>query len=152
MTDEWGGIDEKIQKLVTTLNYAGFQTTGSCEGHINRDAPAPWIKIGSDEIDKDAELREKMIKLLDRFYVSRAVPQDVRLMISDASFGFYLHNGGEFYDKWREEVQTTAAQIKSGHAIKANSLSDERENSRAEKLPLYQKEIEEFAEFLNKEN
>lgn len=72
------------------------------------------------------------------------------MKIEDANFGFYLHNGGEFYGKWREIVKEMAAQIEKGMRVSEILISDAEKNYRAENLPLYQKEIMGFSHFLRK--
>src|SRR5580704_5515502 len=40
------GIDRGISNTVIALNLLGVPTSSSCEGHIERGLPAPWVEIG----------------------------------------------------------------------------------------------------------
>jgi hypothetical protein len=40
-------IDPYIKDTVIALNVLGFITTGSCEGHLDRALPFPWIDVGT---------------------------------------------------------------------------------------------------------
>ena len=149
MTDEWGGVDEKIQDLVSTLNALGALTTSSCEGHIDHGSPAPWVKVTTHNEAQDKEIFQKTSELLDEFYKNREVPADVRLVTEGANAGFWLHNGGGVWSRWRKEVNERVEKIKRGE--KTNEAIDQKElGARAEKLPVYQKEVVAFVEFLKK--
>ena len=41
-------IDFGIRPLVAALHLNGIPTTSSCEGHLDRGCPYPWIDISSD--------------------------------------------------------------------------------------------------------
>jgi hypothetical protein len=36
-------VDEMIAPLVVALRWHGFETSASCEGHLDRGCPWPWI-------------------------------------------------------------------------------------------------------------
>ncbi len=40
------GIDDGIKETVAALRMHGFDTTGSCEGHLDHGLAYPWIDIG----------------------------------------------------------------------------------------------------------
>ena len=163
MVDEWGGIDEGIQDIVSALNALGITTTGSCEGHVDRpSSPAPWVKVTAphkpNDIAHDLEayrnwqlenerIRKKTLELLNEFYSDRDVAPDVRIVIGDANAGFWIHNGGDAYDRWRELVAETVAKIQRGEKIRGGISAEERE-CRTQTLPQYQKEMETFTDFL----
>lgn len=164
-TDEWGGIDEKIKGLVAALNSLDIPTTSSCEGHVDHGSPSPWIKVrdpkepegpkeGTQEYEEwqaiNKELRQRTEKLLAEFYDGRSVPEDVRIVISDANAGFWLHSGGEFFKQWRKDVALVAERKMKGEAVDKN-LSVEEISRRAAILPAYQKEMGDFASFLSEE-
>ncbi|MDI6734462.1 MAG: hypothetical protein QMD50_03190 [Patescibacteria group bacterium] len=48
------GIDKNIKQTVVALKANGFGTTGSCEGHLDRALPYPWI-------DVESQLSEKLL-------------------------------------------------------------------------------------------
>jgi hypothetical protein len=50
VTDQLGkGIDPGIFESVVVLNALQFSTQQSCEGHVGRGRPAPWITFTSPE-------------------------------------------------------------------------------------------------------
>jgi hypothetical protein len=147
MLDEQGKIDEKIKRLVVILNGVGFPTTGSCQGHEDYRAPAFWIKIGVE--DSDNLLRMKMEVLLAEFYVNRPTEPDVKIETEDANYGFYIHNGGNAYKAWRKRVKDIAIKIANKEEVKEQLINKEEKELRLAKLPIYQKEAEDFANFLN---
>jgi hypothetical protein len=139
-------MDKKIRSLVFILNSRGIRTTGSCEGHIDHGAPAPWVKVTPSAKTSRPILR-KISRYLDEFYVDRTVPDDVHLVVQKAHSGFWIHNGGEAYDRWRAFVNECVEKIKRGE--KMQSYIDSRERGRRSKrLALYQKEMKRFAQFL----
>ncbi len=163
MVDEWGGIDEGIQDIVSALNAVNITTTGSCEGHTDRSAPAPWVKVTASDKPRDVahdskayrnwqlenkRLCEKTLKLLNEFYSNLDVTPDVRIVIDDtAHAGFWIHNGGDAYDRWRELVAETVAKRQRGEEIRGGISAEENER-RLQTLPQYQKEMRAFAKFL----
>ncbi len=147
MTNEWVEIDEKIKGLVDVLNRVGFPTTGSCQGHEDYRAPAFWIKIGADDLDNS--LRIKMEELLAEFYKYRLVESDVKIETENANYGFYIHNGGEAYRVWREGVRDIAAKIANKDEVIEIPINQKEKELRLIKLPIFQKEAEDFAIFLN---
>ncbi|SRR5216684_3244144 len=141
-------MDKKIRTLVSILNHRGIKTTGSCEGHVDHGAPAPWVKVTSSAAGTKYVLRA-MSRYLDAFYANRIVPNDVRLVVRKARSGFWIHNGGDAYDRWRAFVNESVERIRRGEKIR--SYIDARERSRRSKrLPAYQEEARGFAKFLKK--
>lgn len=45
-------IDNGIKRLVVSLKAHGFGTTGSCEGHLDRGFPYPWVEVESELAEK----------------------------------------------------------------------------------------------------
>lgn len=41
-------IDRGIKETVALLNLLNFPTSASCEGHIDRGIPVPWIDIEAE--------------------------------------------------------------------------------------------------------
>lgn len=41
------GVDENIKSAVISLRANGFSTDGSCEGHLDRAHPWPWVDVVS---------------------------------------------------------------------------------------------------------
>lgn len=69
-------VDEGIKKAVIALRMWGFPTDGSCEGHLQRALPYPWIDIYAPEqaesewIQANAKERRRLRELLAEFYGS----------------------------------------------------------------------------------
>jgi len=77
-TDKLGmPIDKGIFRSVVILNSLGFETTGSCEGHIEEINKNPWIQISfHDENTNDVKDGEKLffdtlLKDIEDFYSKR---------------------------------------------------------------------------------
>lgn len=161
MINEWGGIDKKIKKPVSYLNFLGIPTTGSCEGHVDHGSPAPWIKVTVPHEpltsrqntatyrrwqNKNKKLWQKASGFLNDFYKNRNVPYDARLVVETANSGFWIHNGGKDYIRWRKLVNENAKRTQ-----KIKQKIDKKEQAyRSKKLSIYQKEFELFAKFLKK--
>jgi len=145
------------------LNSLGIPTTGSCEGHIDRGSPAPWVKVtpssarvsgrhDSGERESGIEaghIRKKALECLSTFYEKRNVPHDVRLEIEKAHSGFWIHNGGESYRRWRTYVNKNALKMRDREKIERYFSVVER-SRRSTTLSAYQREVQAFAEFLKK--
>ena len=147
--DEWGGVDEKIKELVLALNFLGIRTTGSCEGHVDRSCPVPWVKVAAEKDKDNKVLLEKTRALLDEFYKDREVEQDERISIDgSANFGFWIYSGGEAYKKWRADGRERVIRREGGEEVLKEVISPEEQVIRAKKLPTYQKEMDVFRDFL----
>lgn len=142
-------IDKKIKSVVDHLNRLNIPTSGSCEGHITHDAPAPWIKIVSENKSKNIKLRKVVQKLLKKFYKDRRVRSDVCIVIENGNVGFWIHNGGVIYKKWRKEIERRVEKIKRGEKA-FEIISKTEKDERKKKLLLYQKEMKCFEKFLEK--
>jgi hypothetical protein len=158
-------IDKKIRSLVLILNELDIPTSGSCEGHIDHGSPAPWVKVTpskratsrkrnlggrrSRRVRND-RVRERILWYLNRFYKNRHARRDVRIVIEDANYGSWIHNSGRAYVTWRKFVDQSVAKIKRGEKVREDIDAEERKR-RSGNLPLYQKEMEAFAEFLKQE-
>ena len=81
------------------------------------------------------------------FHSSRDVASDIRIVIGNANAGFWVHNGGDAYDRFRELVAETVAKIQRGEKVRDSISAEERER-RTQILPQYQKEMQAFTEFL----
>jgi hypothetical protein len=157
-------IDPGIRKTVVALNVIGLPPQMSCEGHLDRGCPHPWIDIGepdeperyksgtkqeTDEYKKwratNKELRGMAEKLLEEFYSGRKVAEEKKIDIEDAAGGrFRLQNGANLFLGEKEYG------IKKKKISKlAKDLTDaERERLKTEYLPALQTEMDAFAEFM----
>ena len=132
-------IDPGILHLVTELRIARLKTTASCEGHLGRGEPAPWIDVGeytvarlghksttSAMLARNLIQQHKLLQLLDSYYRHRTVPADQRLIL--IPFGA----SGSF----RMTPQGAPLQVSLPRAAQRRNLSR------------YLNEMERFAEFL----
>lgn len=144
------GVDEKIKESLATFLIHEFTTSGSCEGHLAEEEgrhglPYPWIEIYASEPEgwreakgdkkelldqewriKNFEQQRKMMGFLEEFYKERETPFDARLAFNKVgAFGGF-------------RVQSFGAEMT------AILTSEERK----QKLELYRKEMEDFANFL----
>lgn len=161
IADEWGGIDKKIKSAVYALNQIGIPTAGSCEGHTDDRSPAPWISVRNPHEPKDRKssryqkwqnkstaIRKQIDKFLNEFYKKRGAAVDVRIKIMNAHGGFWLHNGGTSFDRWRKKVKSNATKIKMGKIPAKKIVTSQEKSARMKKLAYYQKEMKTFAVFL----
>jgi hypothetical protein len=135
-------IDPLILPVVIWLTVWGIPTRASCEGHIDRGMPYPWVDIGRNDIrtlekqafqqDQPGEARtlhlaerQKLIELLDRFYEHHHSSYDTHLIIQDDWMGL-------------SRLQSQGAHLQE--------IRNEEE--RQQKLSLYQAEMQAFADFL----
>lgn len=56
-------IDSGIKETVTALKVNDYETTGSCEGHLDHGLPHPWLDV---EMSLTTDERKQMKELRDR--------------------------------------------------------------------------------------
>jgi hypothetical protein len=150
--DEWGGIDPGIERLVYALNTLGIPTSGSCEGHIDRGYPSPWVSVrtvrDSQGGDEDGGLQKRAQTFLKKFYAARNVPQNIKISIMKSNGGFWIHAESEKFKMYREMFNAQAAERNSGGILNDIHLSDAEKARRATSIPLLQSEFDAFGNFL----
>tara|TARA_Y100001960_G_scaffold7818_1_gene7688 strand:- start:5281 stop:5763 length:483 start_codon:yes stop_codon:yes gene_type:complete len=134
-------IDEDIIEMVAVLNYLGFPTNSSCQGHP--DTPGvlyPHITIAhSDEefeFDKDGEyqryakknlaLQPKLITLLNEFYINRTTEHQHRLIFNT--------------------IQCCIIELQPLSSYSCDFIKDQEEKYRIHSI--YKKEMDDFRDFL----
>ena len=133
-SDEWGGIDKKIQSSVLGLNVHGIVTTGSCEGD---HAPCPWIMVKSGS----RSMKEKFDRLLNKFYKARKTSNNARIKVFFVGPRFYIYSGKrKTFANWRKSVNDAAKMIAQGKIPKFGR--------KTAALAEYQHEFSEFGKFL----
>lgn len=153
--DEWGGIDEMMKPLVAELNRLNFPTTGSCEGHVSRGYPGPWVSIRlAEESPKknSEEMSERMSALINEFYKDPATDSRFRISILPGHGGFWIYLGGDKFIKFREDINAYAEKKANGENPKTIEISAEEKAEREKNLPKFHKEIIDFVEFLKNRN
>jgi len=159
--DEWRGIDRKILKPVIALNLIGFRTSGSCEGHLNKNSPVPWIKISpslkikdKNKILKNCEFKIK--KLLKLFYKNKKIiNKKAQLVITKGNYGFWIHPNKILFKKWRKIVLKSAIFNQNNKNKKIKKLDKIKKEFAFPKitkkeLSVYRKEFNLFADFILK--
>ena len=147
MNGDANKIDIKIKGLVSALNSLGINTTGSCEGHVNYGSPAPWITITPRNKKDGIELLKVVSQLLNSFYKNHIPEEDARFITENANVGFWIHNGGDDYIAWRKAIKERVKKHKAGINVR-EILTAKEKNGRKKTLPVYQKEIIFFTNFL----
>lgn len=67
-------IDDGVKQVVIALRLWNFPTSASCEGHLDRGAPYPWVEIYAPDQEEKSWLRanrhqrNRLTKLLNEFY------------------------------------------------------------------------------------
>jgi len=150
-------IDPGIKEAIIAFNLLDINTTGSCEGHLDRGTFAPYIDVkakGVDELEqevqrlraegvefedkrilslveeverKNFEERKKLFPYFDEFYKERKVPFQQQLIIHGLGWG-------------RSRIESQGAEIQE---IETGEL-------RGKRLGEYQEEMREFTDFLKK--
>ncbi len=121
MADGLGrSVDEGIKSMVITLNILGFQTIQSCEGHLKRALPYPWVWI-TQCIVGGVSSSEKMSQLLDSF--SKLNPEHNLFMVPRGTRGDFKLQCNKDYST--EEVE------KIPISLRRRMLSSTREDMNA---------------------
>lgn len=118
-------VDEKIKRIVVALRYSGFNTTGSCEGHLDHGFPYPWVEIRYDDKKFSRSERKRLKKLLKTFHETRN--SKCHLLIQDFA-DFRLQSV-----KWPRSARKRRKYV---------DIPDEKV------LAVYQSEMNDFAEFI----
>ena len=160
-------IDEGIFDLVVTLNALGINTRQSCEGHLDRALPYPWIDIektsGCEQQEKEWESAKQKLKeakkkkeneeldpYYDEFHRARDALVDCRL--EEPQQLYVLLN--EFYAS--HQIQYDSILIIEewanglGRLYPHDGIFQGRRNDRERKehLEQYQHEMNDFTDFL----
>ncbi|MCC6520682.1 hypothetical protein IT403_01725 [Candidatus Nomurabacteria bacterium] len=61
-------IDSGIKETVTALKVNDYETTGSCEGHLDHGLPHPWVDV---EMSLTADERKQMKETIDRLILAQ---------------------------------------------------------------------------------
>lgn len=117
-------VDEGIKETVVMLIALGFPTSGSCEGHIERALPMPWVDITVPNRPEEQFVGEKEIKEK----VFKEIAEKYKITIKEIE-------SGENINAYREAM------------IEVQKLLGE-----AEMTEEYKKWLEEYGKLLNKLN
>jgi hypothetical protein len=147
-------IDKGIMDTVVALNGAGVYTTASCEGHLHRAAPYPWIRVEH----KDADGIAHQIALLlhdgkrEDEETQRLMKQHRALLLEEEQKLITLLNA--FYQEHQFDYDRHLSIWRYANGIPCVQSfgSDHQEfrscDEKALKLKEYQQEMQDFALFL----
>lgn len=160
------GIDKKIIEVVAVLNLMDIKTTQSCEGHLDRALPYPWVQIGSVQSEQLNEKRQKM------FEIRKELDEKVQQKFSEKDFAEIRHLENEINDLIGIALSKPIELLTSFYKTKGGAGGDERLiivdfadggriqpqggclqmtrsiEKRTKKLEIYQGEVSRFKDFL----
>jgi hypothetical protein len=143
-------IDSGVIETVVGLNAVGIRTIASCEGHIGRGKPFPWIDISYHQKDK---LEQEICQCLEKDQNIHSFLQrrDHLIFAEEQKVANLLHAFYQthpmVYDRHFITIHLVQGEFRlqpyGGEAQKYRSKLE-----RAEKLQEYQQEMHAFALFL----
>ncbi|OYT38168.1 hypothetical protein B6U82_00495 [Candidatus Pacearchaeota archaeon ex4484_31] len=134
-----GPLDPKIVKLVKAINYFGIETKASCQGHLRRGHPFPWVSIWPpihpDSDPKKLEaLRKIDLKHEPDVYRRRFIEQEIKS----------LEKGIDFYQIIQEYNSNNAVKWR----IDGTWLRPTTEARNLQQLISLQQDAEKLAEYI----
>lgn len=168
-------LESGARKIVTALNIFEISTFQSCEGHLNETGiVAPFVEISArGQPQKRFVGQEKIIKKVAKKYNIAREDVETTILVSAPWKEFEGLQETQNYKKWREKNEQIAKKAEillqkfyhgretaprvclvineknSGQFELTNSGGNESGQARAdEQLAQYQKEMDDFAEFL----
>lgn len=84
------GSDLQIVETVTILNVLGLDSSGSCQGHLQRGACAPWIDFQPADVEEDERVHEELRSLQIEWFTlidNGADPKSQRVCALVMAFG-----------------------------------------------------------------
>jgi len=84
-------IDPGIMGVLVDFRVAGLSTYGSCQGHLGRGLPYPWVAFGvrSDSPEGNAGLYAEVGRLLEEFYDVGDVPGARLILVPIGNCGVF---------------------------------------------------------------
>jgi hypothetical protein len=156
ITDRLGyPIEENIKDTVIALNLLGFQTFGSCEGHLDHGHSYPWIDIEFERADiekylqeirelageENDELRYALHLQKERLVLEKSLPLHQLLE------QFYQESSGSFYSVAIREMHFSTGEVRI-YSVDGDWQEIRSENEKEVKLLAYRKEMDRFTNFL----
>jgi len=110
-------IEKGIKEAVIALNLLGFKTACSCEGHIERARPYPWVIIDVPRSKKKKAVHRNMNALLDEFYSDPNFSRDDDVVIEMFPHGIFgdfrlQGHGSKILDELPKELLTRRIRAK----------------------------------------
>ena len=160
------GIDKKIIEVVAVLNLMDIKTTQSCEGHLDRALPYPWVQIGSFQGELVNNKRQKM------FEIRKDLDRKEQKKLSEKDFSEIRYLESELNDLIGKALSKPIELLTSFYKTKGGGEGDERLiivdfgdggriqsqggciqttrsiEEKTKKLEIYQGEINRFKDFL----
>lgn len=172
------GIDKEIKFPVISLKANGFGTTGSCEGHLDRAYPWPWVEVESN-FAEELLSNPEYISLKERAKIARKnneiLTEEENTRISEISYKQIAENEKtylalfslleEHYNRNIGEEKAVRLGIQKGpwnqsrlqpENMPRGKVEDVQriwgenlsEEEKIKKLQQYREEMNKFAEFL----
>jgi len=159
-------IDQRIKETVIVINLLGFKTSQSCEGHLNWGCPFPWVEIAVMDEDLSAlyEQNESLAKRISEaknqgdLEECQKLCQERLAVANKIDLNRYNKNIGiqnlleEFYREQATSYENMLI-LKPHKLSRVEPLAGDfaqylPEEQKAEKLQVFQKEMERFTDFL----
>lgn len=145
-------VDPGIKETVVFLITLGINTVASCEGHIDHGTGGPYIDITSEKV---LELEEKLKGVTQKQEREKIVEEIRKAGLEEAKKVLKLLN--EFYQGRKIEdysqILILRQVIRGEYRLESIGIEFQEEidiETKKERLQKYQKEIQEFTEFLRR--
>jgi len=152
IVDELGmPIDARIKETVAALKCTGFETSGSCEGHLDRGVKAPWVDVSFLSEERRKLLREQITQS-DREEDQRELRRNARMEML-AGVDRLTHFLDDFYRGKQTSFTSRLVLHFAPDSVRLCSQGAEVQDlfptdQRLQKLEEFQKEMASFTAFL----
>ena len=168
--DKWGDglgmpIDSGIKETVIILNLLGVKTSSSCEGHIDRGLPYPWINLDNNKDSRFVwEKINKVQKQIRELQESNNKENSQELFAQNRYLFSQLEQSSQnvitpiysllekFYDqkniKYDTILQFSFKSFPRMHSLGVNRQDVRSPDEKKNKLKEYQDEMNDFTDFL----
>ena len=66
-------VDKNIKYIVASLRCRGFNTIGSCQGHLDYGLPYPWIDIDHHHFNLNFKNKNNLLVYLNKFKIDKNI-------------------------------------------------------------------------------
>jgi hypothetical protein len=157
------GMDPKIKETVAALMALGFVTRTSCEGHVDKGSPYPYVKISS-HLERDEFKDQRYKELWNKATDNDLSQQDERVeheertkAIEETVKQASLELQSLLEEFYKSLGVATAARLRvNGNWLEPDDVEGTNDDMRMkytpeeieEKLKIYQEEMKRFTQFL----
>jgi hypothetical protein len=144
-------IDAGIKETITALKCSGFETSGSCEGHVERGIKAPWVDVSFFSEERKQLLREQ-VQQSEREEAKKELQRAARMEML-AGVERLTHFLDDFYEGKETSFNDRLVLRFFPDSVRLYSQGAELQDlyppdERSEKLEVFQKEMAGFTDFL----